>query len=257
VRASIVDVHYLRAPRSGTLEVIVDGRSAARIDTATDAPTSGFHRLQLTDAPHRVRLVASGRVRVFGVALEREVAGVTWENLPLISARFHMLALLDAAHWREQLQRRRPDLVVLQFGANDSISFGGDLERYGRRVLQALNVLRGAVPSSSCLVIGPLDRLERSPDGGLHSPGVVRRVSNKQREVALAARCAFWDGQRAMGGAGAMSDWLRRGLAGKDMVHLNAKGSGRLAASLGRALEAGLRGHREGAPPAKKADALQ
>jgi lysophospholipase L1-like esterase len=241
VRASAVEVHYLRAPAAGRLEVHVDGKHVVTLDAASSRPAGGFHRLQLADAPHRFRLVALGRVRVFGIVLERDGPGITWENLALISARFHMLTLLDAAHWSEQLQQRRPDLVVLQFGANDSISYGGDLERYGDRVLQALRTLRRATPRSACLVIGPLDRAERGPDGHLRSPAVVQRVARKQREVALAARCAFWDAQEAMGGPGAMAEWLRRGLAVRDLVHLSARGSREVAALLERALDEGFR----------------
>jgi lysophospholipase L1-like esterase len=70
---------------------------------------------------------------------------------------------------------------------------------------------------------------------------VVRRVSDRQRASALAAGCAFWDGQRAMGGPGAMQRWLDQKLALKDMVHLNVKGSRAMAALLERALLAGLR----------------
>jgi lysophospholipase L1-like esterase len=239
IRASRVSVHYLGFPGGGDIDVLADGVRLARIATASPAIASGFRGLDLPRAPGRIRLLATGRVRLFGLVLENAGPGITWDNVPLIGARFHQLATLDETHWREQLLQRRPDLVVFQFGANDSISFGGDLERYGRGVALTLGRLRAALPRASCLVIGPLDRLERDPSGALRSPPLVRRVSDRQREVALAAGCAFWDGQRAMGGPGAMNDWLAEGLALKDMVHLSAKGSRLFAERLERALEQG------------------
>ncbi len=242
-RAERLEVHYLKLPGGGELDVLVDGRSLARLPTAAPAPASGLERFELSASPQRIRLVASGRVRLFGLVLERRGPGVTWENLPLLSARMHQLASIEPTHWREQLVARRPDLVVLQFGANDSISFGGDLEAYGRKVSVVLRRLRDALPQASCLIVGPLDRLVRDAQG-LHSPAIVRRVSDKQRALAHGAGCAFWDGQKAMGGAGAMTRWLQDGLAVRDMVHLNARGSQVLAAALLRALEAGI-----GQPP--------
>ena len=104
--------------------------------------------------------------------------------------------------------------------------------------------LRQALPKTSCLVVGPLDRLQRDGRGRLRSPGVVRRVSDRQRASAFAAGCAFWDGQRAMGGPGSMQRWLDDKMALKDMVHLNVKGSRAMAALLERALLAGLEGRK-------------
>lgn len=245
IAASSLELSYLRQG-AGTIELLADGALLQRIELTappSGGPVAGFARVRLARTPERIRVQASGRVRLFGLALDRDGPGLTWENLPLISARFHQLATLDAAHWGEQLRARRPSLVVLQFGANDSISFGGDLERYGQKVEAALARLRTALPheSTGCLVVGPLDRLDRDPTtGALRSPPVVRRVAGRQRAAAFAARCAFFDGQRAMGGAGVMVDWLKRGLATKDMVHLSAKGSALFAERLAQALEAGL-----------------
>jgi len=224
-KASRVEVHFLRMPGGGTLLVEVDGKRRAELATAAGSKQPGFHLLELEDKPHEIRLEARGKVRLFGVVLERGERGVTWENLALVSARFNQFIQLDAEHWSAQLRHRAPDLVVFQFGANDSISFGGDLERYGRQVLRALELVRRAVPRSSCMVIGPLDRLQRDGQGRLRSPKVVRVVSGKQREVAIAAGCAFWDAQLAMGGPGSMQRWLRGNYVLKDLVHLNVRGS--------------------------------
>lgn len=245
-KTSRVEVHFLRMPGGGTLLVEVDGARRAALATAAGSKQPGFHLLELEDKPHEIRLEARGKVRLFGVVLERGQRGVTWDNLALVSARFNQFIQLDAEHWSAQLQHRAPSLVVFQFGANDSISFGGDLERYGRQVQQALELVRRAVPKSSCLVIGPLDRLQRDSQGRLRSPKVVRVVSARQREVAFAAGCAFWDGQLAMGGPGAMQRWLRGNYVLKDLVHLNVKGSDVMGSILEQALLQGLRSSKPG-----------
>jgi lysophospholipase L1-like esterase len=240
-RASRLGVHFLATPRGGTFDLLVDGRPVRSVSTAAASPASGSVEVAVPDGPHRIKLRArGGPVRLFGLTLDREGPGITWENLPLVSARFHNLTGLSEAHWAEQLRARRPDLVLFQFGANDTISFGGNLVLYGRKVEAVLARLRRALPSTSCLVIGPLDRLERGSDGGLHSPQVVRTVSAEQRRAALATGCAFFDGQSAMGGPGSMRSWLDRNLAIKDMVHLTREGSDLFAARLEQALVAAL-----------------
>ena len=240
VRFSRLELSYLQQPGSGRVEVWVDGKRLAVVATAGPRQP-GYHTVSVEDGPHQIRLRALGRVRLFGLVLDRDRPGVVWDNLPLVSARFHQLARADAAHWKAQLAHRRPDLVVYQFGATDTLNYGGDLDRYGRRVGLVLERMRQALPRASCLVIGPLDRLQRI-GGALRSPGVVRRVSDRQREVAIANGCAFWDRQQGMGGPGAMRRWLEQGLALKDMVHLNPKGGTELARRLDRALCAALAG---------------
>ncbi len=106
-----------------------------------------------------------------------------------------------------------------------------------------LSGLKRGLPRTSCLVIGPMDRLQRSPRKGLFSPGVIRLVSGKQRQSALAAGCAFWDAQTAMGGPRSMKRWLDQGLALKDMIHLTPEGSEAFAKLLDDALEQQLRKH--------------
>lgn len=246
LRSTRLEVHYLKMRGGGKILVNVNGKPLATIKTAADSKASGRHLLTVPDEPHRIRLTTYGRVRLFGIVLEREGPGITWENLTLVSARFHQLLSIDTIHWAEQLKLRRPDLVVFQFGANDTISYGGDLERYGRQIKEVMTRMRQALPRSSCMVIGPLDRLQRDAKGRLSTPKNVRIVSDKQRQMALAAGCAFWDGQRAMGGPGSMRRWLERRLALKDMVHLNVRGSKIMAGLLERALLDGYRRHKPG-----------
>ena len=49
------------------------------------------------------------------------------------------------------------------------------------------------------------------------------------RKAALRAGCAYWDQQAAMGGSGAMTRWVRAGLASYDYVHFSGLGYKKLA----------------------------
>lgn len=244
-----LELHYLARPRGGSLSVEAGEKTLATVQTAAETVRSGFSRVALPEGARVLRIKARGPLRLFGLRLGRPGPGIVWSNLPLVAARFHQLALLDESHWAEQLKQVAPHLVVFQFGANDTVSYGGDLGRYKRRVALVLSRLKAALPRAGCLVIGPLDRLQRGARGELHSPEVVRTVSAAQREVALSGGCAFWDGQAAMGGPGSMARWVKQKMARKDMVHLNRKGSKRMATLLDGALEQAFAAHRRAAAP--------
>ena len=241
---SQVEIAYLKRPKGGSFDIVVDKKTIKTVDTSAAKIGSGFARVELSDAAHRVRLKVRGRVRIFGATLERKQPGVVWDNLPLVSVRFHQLAKIDADNWREQLAHRGSDLVIFQFGANDSRNYGGDLKRYGEKIATVLGRLHRALPKASCLVIGPLDQLVKNSRGQLRSPKVIRRVAERQREVAIAGGCAFWDAQLAMGGPGSMKTWLDRRLTLKDMVHLHPKGGALIAERFDRALTAALSHYR-------------
>lgn len=236
-RASTITLAYLAQPGGGTIEPRVDGRPMARLSSAAAPARAAWHTLSVDDARHSVTLRASGRVRLYGLVFERPGPGITWENLPLVGTRFHQLSGIAAEHWIAQLQQRRPDLVLFQFGANDTISWGGSLAQYAARVGEVLERLHRGAPQAGCLVVGPLDRVVRDGSGRLVAPPTVARIVTTQRAVALSHRCAFWDTREAMGGPGSLVRWIARGMVRKDLLHLNELGSRALAQQLDRALQ--------------------
>ena len=236
-----LELLYDRRPRGGSFQVVAGKESSPWVKTASEQKALGSHRMTVATAPDKVQIKVRGTVRLFGLITERPGPGITWENLPLVGTRFHHLVMPDEAHWAAQLQHRRPNLVVFQFGANDTISFGKSIETYGEKVLRVLRRVHKALPRSSCLVIGPLDRVQRNKRGRFVTPKNVELVKNTQKGAAHTAGCAFWDGQRAMGGPGAMVRWARKGWAVKDYIHVTRPGSEAFAGILDRALEYGFK----------------
>ncbi|MBK8480995.1 MAG: hypothetical protein IPL40_07440 [Proteobacteria bacterium] len=236
-RASTITLAYLAQPGGGTIELRLDGRRAAQLSTSAARPQAAWHTLSVDDARHSATARASGRVRLFGFVFERPGPGITWENLPLVGTRFHQLTGIHAEHWIEQLAQRRPNLVLFQFGANDTISWGASLAQYAARVGEVLDRLHRGAPQAGCLIVGPLDRLVREGGGRFVAPPTVARMVATQRTIAAHHRCAFWDAREAMGGPGALSRWIARGLVRKDLLHLNERGGRALAEQLDRALQ--------------------
>jgi lysophospholipase L1-like esterase len=241
-KASIVELHYLRAPGAGRLQVIVDGAVRANLSTASNRVEAAFWTTEVEDGRHRVELVArgGGPVKVLGLSMTRP-AGVVYDALGVNGARFVHWQRADEALVTAELGRDPPALVVTTFGTNETDEDEATGEAHRRAFLRTLGMLRRAAPGASCLVVGPPDRATKA---------VVRRrrvwqttaalapIITAERQAALESGCAFWNTFAAMGGSGTMRRWavLDPPLAGDDRVHLTSSGYRLLADALASAL---------------------
>jgi lysophospholipase L1-like esterase len=218
--------------------VFIDGTHAGRVATRAQRPESGFFAFEVPDAPHEVELrtVGDGSVRVFGMALDRAQAGVLVDALGINGAQIFTPLRWSEEHFAQQLRRRAPDLVVLAYGTNEALDSNLEMTDYERALVDLLGRVARAVPSASCLLLGPPDLARASkidPDEWTPSPRVLD-VVDVQKRVASAAGCAFYDQLQAMGGPGSMVAWASEPepRAARDRVHLKRSGYAQLATSL-------------------------
>ena len=228
------ELHFLTQPSGGTFDVFVDDARVGTLHTKSKRIESAFHAVDVPSGPHKieVRAYGDGEVRVFGVTLDRRVAGTTFDALGINGARASELLRSDEAHFAEQLRRRNPALVVLAYGTNES---GDDTpsDVYERTIVDALGRISRAVPTASCLLLGPPDRAIETKDGWLTSPKLMD-VMAAQKRVAEAAGCAYYSQFDAMGGEGSLAAWSLEDppRGGKDRVHLTRDGYAQLGASV-------------------------
>ncbi len=245
VKASSIEIHYLAQPEGGDLAVIVDDEHVLTLSTKRDETVSAFHTLRVPDGPHKVvlRTEGGGMVRLFGVALEREGPGVVYDALGINGACTTVMGRMNNSHLREQLSHRRPDLIVLTFGANES-NRPGLVDRYRQSVLPAVRQLRRASQGTSCLIMAPMDRASRDDGGRAESNDLIPRIIEAQREIAAEVGCAYFDTFGGMGGEGSMRRWASAGLAGGDLVHPSPRGAELIGQGLFDALERAFQRHR-------------
>jgi len=219
-------VDYLEEPNGGTLQVSVDGVAKATIDTRGPLKKSASFALDVADGEHEFELYTkSGVTRAFGVVLERDTPGVVVDALGVQGARIRFLDKSDDAHWAEQLGWRKPDLLIYEFGANESgDGFLYSMVDYHRTMKEVIAQGQRALPESSCLVIGAMDRAAKVGDE-IVSMRVIPSIVEEQRRAAAELGCAFFDTYTAMGGARSMPTWVRRGLGQADLTHPTAIGS--------------------------------
>jgi lysophospholipase L1-like esterase len=244
-KVSRFDLYYLEQPRGGDLEIKVKDGPTETLSTraSADAKTSKIHSVKVPDgeAAIKIRAMGGGPVRLFGVSLERDVPGVTYDALGAHAAMAVYWKQEDPQNWKDQMALRQPSLVILQYGTNESELWKIDWDEYQANLGIVFDKVKEAAEGASILVMAPLDRAERGPGGELVTKPVILKLREAQHAVALAKGIAFWDTFAAMGGEGSMARWYKAEpqLAGGDLTHPTPAGGDVLGNLLLNALTSG------------------
>ncbi|WP_437671445.1 GDSL-type esterase/lipase family protein [Sorangium sp. So ce131] len=219
-------VDYLRHPEGGRMEIRIDGEVRETIDTQAAEAASAITTYEIPDGPHELEVRAQGPgVRAFGVWMERDTPGVVLDAIGIQGCRIRFLDKSDDAHFAEQLRARSPALTVFQYGMNESED--GELfplDQVESTMKAVLDQVKSALPASSCLLVGPMDRADKKGEGYRSRP-VIPKLSAIQRRVAGQVGCGYFDTFGAMGGPGSMGVWVQRGLGGADLAHPSGAGA--------------------------------
>jgi GDSL-like Lipase/Acylhydrolase family len=242
-------LYYLEQPNGGALELSVDGGAPTELSTQGPGVASKTHTLRVPDGPHTLSLQTKrGTSRLFGIVLEREGPGVVLDALGVQGARIRFMDKQDDQHWADQLRLRSPDLLVYQFGANESADgFLYPMVDYHRTMREVLAQGKKALPGSSCLVVGAMDRAAKVGDE-IVSLRVMPELLENQKQAALDEGCAFFDTWTAMGGARSMPRWVKKGLGQADLTHPTGVGAEIIGTWIYRALMASYQAHQSARP---------
>ncbi|MDQ6758258.1 MAG: GDSL-type esterase/lipase family protein [Acidobacteriota bacterium] len=239
-----LEVAFLRQPGGGTLKISAGEQPIGEVPTDGPGKRSDWATLSLPPATQDVSLgVVSGAVRVFGVSFTKDAPGLIYNSLGLNGGQVQVVVrYFDQDQWAVQLHHERPDLVVINYGTNESI-FPSYINTYYRRELrQVIERVKAAVPNSSILVMSPMDRGQRDSSGQIATVPILPRIVDMQREAAGETGCAFFNTFEAMGGAGTMAEWyaMQPRLVSADFTHPLPGGARKIAVLLDEAL---LRGY--------------
>ena len=222
-----LEVWFLRQPDGGSIRISSAGQPVGEIATDARAATAGFAAFELQQGAADLEFSTEGPVRLFGITLEKHKTGVVYDSIGLNGASVAMLALIfNERHWAEELRHRNPDLVILNYGTNES-SFAGYLTReYEIELREAIRRVRAALPDASILVMSPMDRGQNN-GGVIETLPTIPRIVDIQRRVAGDLGCGFFNTFEAMGGAGTMARWYdsEPRLVSADFIHPTPAGA--------------------------------
>jgi lysophospholipase L1-like esterase len=185
----------------------------------------------LAAGPHRIsiRSACGSNARLLGVELSNGSKGILYDTDGVNGARLADLEKPLPALRKALLRESHPALIIVSYGTNDIGSKGFTSSGYEENAFEILSKLKADAGDASILVTGPTDR---GNSRRIRRPFIQAAQAALQpalRRAALRAGCAYWDQQAAMGGPGAMTRWVRAGLAAYDYVHLSGQGYQKLA----------------------------
>ncbi|OCG13131.1 hypothetical protein A9G09_07995 [Gilliamella sp. wkB292] len=123
-------------------------------------------------------------------------------------------------NWFKELALSKTDLVILEYGTNESFDETLDPTAYRKNLVNSIRQIRKSLPDATILLMSPPDTMANEKD----TPKSFSTIKNIQRQVAKSEKTLFWDWQLAMGGKFAVKEWRQRGLARADLVHQTLQG---------------------------------
>jgi len=226
---SALDVEYLARPGGGSFVLEADGKPLDR--QSTDAPEEAATRWRLALPPGTKEVAIkplSGNVTLFGADFRRGTKGLLYDSLGLNGATTTVLARTQqAAIWKQELDLAKPDLIIINYGSNES-SFGNFVHKqYSAELKLAISRIRALSPGTSILIMSPMDRGERHGLDDIETMNTIPEIVQIQRQVAAETHCAFFDTYDAMGGNGTVARWYAATprLITADLLHPTPQGA--------------------------------
>lgn len=185
----------------------------------------------LAAGPHRISIRSScgSQARLLGLELFSGTKGIVYDTDGVNGARLSDLEKPLPALRRALLQDAHPALIIVSYGTNDIGTKGFTPSDYEESAFKILSKLKEDAGDASILVTGPTDRGNPRKSRRAFIESAQAALQPALRSAALRAGCAYWDQQAAMGGPGAMTRWVRAGLAAYDYVHLSGLGYKKMA----------------------------
>ena len=218
-----VEISYLSQPDGGDFTVEADGNLLGTVETAADSKTPGFAPFEIPGGAKKfIVRVTRGSVRLYGADFRRSGPGVVYHSLGVNGANVTLLSkAFSGPHWTAELRHYKPDLVIINYGTNES-GYPSFVEgTWGQEVKSAVKRVQAALPDASVLLMSPMDRGERKHDGKIDTitgmPSLVKIEAGIGQEMGV----AFFNTFQAMGGPGTMGRWYASEprLVGADFIH--------------------------------------
>jgi lysophospholipase L1-like esterase len=224
-----VEVSYLAQPGGGRFAVLSGGQLLGEVDTQSEEPRPGFAGFELPPQAGEVVIQGvEGPIRLFGLTLLKAAPGVVYHSLGLNGAYSEVLGRrFDLEHWREQIRHYHPDLIIINYGTNET-GHGVFPEKWYEGVWErALDRARDAAGETPLLVMSPMDVGTRGESGEITTLQALEQLMAVQRRVALAQNLPVYNTFLAMGGAGTMARWYAATprLVSADYIHPTPAGA--------------------------------
>src|SRR6202012_4511254 len=117
-----IEVEYLAEPNGGSLEVTADGQPAGTVNTLADTKKDEDATIAIPAGTRQVKLTVIGNpVQLFGVVFSPDTRVLTYDSIGLNGASTTVMSrAFNPQTFSDALEHRNPDLVVINYGTNES-----------------------------------------------------------------------------------------------------------------------------------------
>jgi lysophospholipase L1-like esterase len=218
-----VEIAYLSQPDGGDFTVEADGSTLGTVETAADIKKPGFSAFNIPGGAKKfVVHVTRGTVRLYGADFRRPGPGVVYHSLGVNGANVTLLSRsFSGPHWTAELRHYKPNLVIINYGTNES-GYPTFVEgTWAQEVAAAVKRVQAALPDASVLLMSPMDRGERKKDGTIDTITAMPSLVKIEAGIGQDTGVAFFNTFKAMGGPGTMGRWYASEprLVGADFIH--------------------------------------
>lgn len=195
--------------------------------------------LQVPDSTTSLALTLSGYGDVYGILLDGNT-GVQVDNIPMRGCSGTIFKGIDALQLSSYFSQTNTRLIIMQFGGNNMpyLKTEKAIESYITTLTEQVRYMQRQAPEAQILFIGPSDMSTRL-QGKMQTYPWLADFDRRLAQALTQAGAAYWSMFEAMGGTGAMAQWVRSGLAGSDYIHFTRKGSDEVGEMLCNALLTG------------------
>ncbi|MBK6948213.1 MAG: hypothetical protein IPH16_09275 [Haliscomenobacter sp.] len=203
----------------------------------------------------RLEFAIPNNLAVYGVSMETE-HGVILDNFSLRGNSGAGLLNIRPEMLRQFQEHLDYDLVALQFGLNVLNPKLRDYRWYEDQLIAVIQHFQKALPGVPVLVVGVPDKSTRI-NGVMRTDPSIPHIHAAQLRAAFRCGAAFFSLYEAMGGEGAMIEWVeQKRLANLDYTHFNFQGADVASNYLLRFFKTGVDQYRKQAQTEARGESL-
>jgi LysM repeat protein/lysophospholipase L1-like esterase len=155
----------------------------------------------------------------YGLLIEsRDNNGVLYNSTGVNGAGYR--SVLRQKLFGKQLSEMKPDLVVIDLGANDFFAGGFNATDIESNLKKIVDMIQTSSPNTAIIINCAQDIYYRRKRDVIECANFAELT----RKVAIEKHCGFYNYYEVAGGKGSMNQWYKRGLAQSDKVHLTTPG---------------------------------
>lgn len=219
---------------TGQASLVVEGATTKLYNLNTLALTQKTIDTNETSTNLKLNFSDINEFTVYGFLLDSD-KGIAVDDVSFRGNLNLMLNRFDGSVFRQMGELLKPALIILHFGLNVVPDERSSYKSYGLAVERDIRLLKDYLPCASIVVVGVSD-MAHKVDGEFKAYSNITLILEEQRKAAINQKVAFWNIRQAMGGEGAIIQWVEKGWARTDYAHLTLDGTRQIGELLNRDL---------------------